>query len=62
MKLKTPKIKPVHRPVDHVAFGEGERAFRDPQTMTAPDQAFTAAMAQPQKTLPPLPPVPGGER
>jgi hypothetical protein len=39
------------------AFGVGgNRAFRDPQTMTAPDQAFSAAMAKPQGgALPPAP-------
>lgn len=31
------------------AFGSGgTRAFNDPATMTAPDQAFGAAMAMPQ--------------
>ncbi len=31
------------------AFGSGgARAFNDPSTMTAPDQAFGAAMAMPQ--------------
>lgn len=33
----------------HVAFPSGgKRAFSDPSTMTAPDQAFGAAMAMPQ--------------
>lgn len=39
----------------HVSFGSGgPRAFREPMTMQAPDQAFGAAMAMPQggKTMP----------
>ena len=28
--------------------GGGDRAFRDPATMVAPDQAFSGAMAAPQ--------------
>lgn len=73
IKLKMPKIKKgpaVHprRPFGlHAAFSAGaNRAFRDPATMAAPDQAFTAAMARPQDaaslpapTLPTLPPAEG---
>ena len=48
----------------HIAFGAGgNRAFRDPTTMAAPDQAFSAAMAQPQSgpasPMPPMPPTEG---
>ena len=56
------KISPV-RPVKsaHAAFGGGgNRAFRDPDTMVAPDQAFTSAMAKPQAgaSVMPMPPMP----
>jgi len=65
-----PKIRKIaaRLPKGNAAFGGGggEHAFRDPKTMAAPDQAFTAAMAQPQQgqgmgpTMPPLPPMPSG--
>lgn len=68
MKLKMLKIRKAGGRLPkggNAAFGAGgERAFRDPATMAAPDQAFTAAMAQPQQgegtgpTMPPLPPMP----
>ena len=43
------------------AFGSGgNRAFSDPATMTAPDQAFSAAMAKPQGGAMPSAPSSGG--
>jgi hypothetical protein len=60
MKLKMPKtqklggsVSHAHRPSlhggGHTAYpAGGSRAFNDPSTMTAPDQAFGAAMAMPQ--------------
>lgn len=43
---RTPKLA-MHK--GHAAFGAGgSRAFNDPATMVAPDQAFGAAMAAPQ--------------
>ena len=55
MKLKMPKVQKAstgRKPslhAGHAAFpGGGSRAFSDPATMTAPDQAFGAAMAMPQ--------------
>jgi hypothetical protein len=59
MKLKMPKIAKTggaaphgRRPSlhgGHSAFPSGgSRAFSDPSTMAAPDQAFGAAMAMPQ--------------
>ena len=42
----------------HTAFGSGgNRAFNDPATMVAPDQAFGAAMAQPQGGAMPAAPI-----
>ena len=50
-RTKTPRVS-LKRPSigGHVAFGGGggDRAFRDPATMVAPDQAFSGAMAAPQ--------------
>jgi hypothetical protein len=61
---KGPTIKPKRPFGLHAAFNNsGAQAFNDPKTMVAPDQAFSAAMAQPQASpapaapnLPPLPP------
>jgi hypothetical protein len=70
MKPKMPKMgKPsgaraprLPRGGAHAAFGSGgSRAFNDPSTMTAPDQAFSAAMAMPQGgagAAPEMPPTP----
>ena len=65
---KGPSVKP-RRPFGlRAAFSTGgNQAFSDPKTMVAPDQAFSAAMAQPQggasaaPNLPSMPPEsPGG--
>lgn len=59
MKIGMPKMaKPsggshhaprLSRGGGHAAFGSGgSRAFNDPSTMVAPDQAFGAAMTMPQ--------------
>lgn len=65
MNIPKPKkglsIKPKRPFGLHTAFGSGpKQAFRDPKGMAAPDQAFTAAMAQPQDAAsvpaPTLPP------
>jgi hypothetical protein len=62
-------VKPK-RPFNvHAAFGTGpKQAFNDQKSMVAPDQAFSAAMAQPQgagagaPAAPMAPPVlPGGQ-
>jgi hypothetical protein len=70
---KMPKIgggpkgrRPPLRGGGHAAFGGGgSRAFSDPSTMTAPDQAFSAAMAMPQgggaAALPDMPAPPATE-
>jgi hypothetical protein len=63
---KGPSVKP-RRPFGlRAAFGSGAQAFNDPKSMVAPDQAFSAAMAQPQSgglgaepASPPLPTVQG---
>lgn len=68
-KIPKPKkemsIKPKRPFGLHAAFGSGpKQAFRDPKSMASPDQAFTAAMAQPQDAAsvpaPALPPNPQG--
>jgi hypothetical protein len=43
-----------------MAFGAGSRAFSDPSTMQAPDQAFGAAMAMPQEGSAAEMPAPSG--
>jgi hypothetical protein len=64
---KGPRIKPKRPFGLHAAFAAGgNRAFSDPKTMVAPDQAFSGAMAQPQggaapdaTAMPSLPTPPG---
>ena len=60
MAAATPKVAGARIRRSSMAFGGGgNRAFRDPQTMVAPDQAFGAAMAQPQGgAAPALPAMP----
>ena len=54
MRTRSPRQAKVRAPSvggrSGVAFGGGggTRAFRDPATMVAPDQAFSGAMAAPQ--------------
>ena len=61
-KPKTPKpsIRKMPKLRPHMAFGAGaamHRAFHDP-VMTAPDQAFSTAMAMPQGVgAPPVEPA-----
>jgi hypothetical protein len=54
------RIKPKRPFGLHAAFGSGAQAFNDPKSMVAPDQAFSAAMAQPQGlgAEPPSAPLP----
>lgn len=48
-KLHTPRAPRLRIPKPAAAFGSGgARAFSDPKTMQAPDEAFSAAMALPQ--------------
>ena len=51
MKMHMPRLPSTGRRKVHsagsTAFGVGgDRAFRDPERMVAPDQAFSAAMAK----------------
>jgi hypothetical protein len=56
---KGPTIHPKRPFGLHAAFANGgSQAFSDPKTMVAPDQAFSAAMAQPQAPGEPGPPAP----
>lgn len=55
------RIKPKRPFGLHAAFAAGKQAFNDPKSLVAPDQAFSAAMAQPQGEptgAPMTPPVP----
>jgi len=63
MRIRPAKMpKALHGAGGRTAFGlGGNRAFRDPATMTAPDQAFSAAMAKPQGgAMPQAAPSPSG--
>jgi hypothetical protein len=57
-KAATRRTSPGRTAMGHVAFPGGDKAFRTPDSMTAPDQAFTTAMAQPQGGAPAAPAPP----
>lgn len=59
-KIPVRKVNPGRVATGHVAFPTGDKAFQKPSTMTAPDQAFSGAMAQPQGAMPGLPTLPQG--
>lgn len=61
MKPHRSKISTAPRGGGAAFGGGGHRAFRDPTTMVAPDQAFSAAMSKtPGAIMPPAPAPQGG--